>query len=386
MALTLDKDELIVLDTLLEASHILGFWMEVTPDAQFIFRNFNDLYKTDVGFETDGLIDKTPQASLPERQAETVLANYEKCRSTGLPHVYEELLELGHGSTWWKTTLSPVKNVDGEVIAILGQAIDISSAKAREFEAAALQSRLSSMNEELRMFASLAVQDMRAPFMTISGLVNFLSDGFVDLGDGKKEMLDYCAHVSAKGMAQMETIMTRAQSLSPIADEISNVDLNHLCADLVAIVDPDKRFDIGFPDNELRTDKVALQLILRTMIENAMRHCEKRIEITVFDDSEGRLLFTIFDDGGCDAAGRRADGSNLVPEPGDGAGYMGLELVRDLVSERGGTLEARKTDVRLGVELCFSLPGAIEGWNRPKPLQSNQNLIDIGENTLQRAI
>ena len=368
MTLQVDSGTLRAVDDILDASHLVSFWLDVTASDKFIFRKFNKFYEQEVGLNTAPLIGRTPEEVLPERQAETVSRNYEKCRSTGDPYTYEELLELGRGSVWWKTTLSPIKDKSERVIGILGQCVDITASKEKEFEAAKLQAKLSGMNEELRMFASLAAQDMRNPFMTISGLITFLSDGFVDLGDGKKDMLDYCGRVCAEGMSQLEGIMSRAQSLTPAAEAVTDVDLSHLCGDLVAIVDANKRFDIGFPDNELRTDRVALQLVLRTLLENAMRFCDKRIEITVFDDSEGRLLFTVYDDGSSDAHGRRPDGSLLVPDGTAGPGYSGLNLVRDLIHARGGTLEARRTDVRLGVEVCFSLPGEIVGWHQKAPI------------------
>ena len=350
--------EMKVIDDLLDTSKVVSFWLDVTDDDEFIFRKFNSYYSEFIGMDMSDLLGKTPKDALPPRLAETILRNYEVCRASAEMHVYEELLEIGEGERWWKTTLSPIVDEAGRVRSILGQAVDISELKLNEFSGARAQAQIFALNDELRSFTSMAVQDMRGPFMTIMGVVNFLRDGFVDLGDGKTELVEYCQTLAREAMQQMDSILERSQAFVPDVEPLLPIDLGSLSGDLVALVDPGKRFEIQFPNLTVRTDRVALQLILRLLIENAMHHCVRLIDISVVE-SDGHLCFTVFDDGVTDSTGLRSDGSALITDQPKNHPRNGITIVRELLAARGGDLQARRTDTRLGVELCFSLPGRL---------------------------
>lgn len=348
------------IDRFLDGLHAVVFWLDVTEDNRFVFRKFSKHYPDYTGLDVTPLIGKTPQEALPSRQAETVAINYEKCRASGQPHIYEELLELGRGAVWWKTTLTPYKDRTGRVASIVGVADDITRWKTSEFKRRENAAALTALNQDLRMFTSMAVQDMRGPFMTIMGILNFLSDGFVDLGDGKADMLKYCEATAARGMEQMDRILERAQSINDVEEELTDVDFGHICGDITALVDPGKRFDISYPSLQVETDRAALQLGIRVLVENAMIHANSKIEIEASDYGDGRVFVTVFDDGIADPSGKRSDGTAMLPAGRNAASYSSMDMLRGLVASRDGVLEARRTEVRSGVELSFSLPGHIK--------------------------
>lgn len=336
-----------------------AFLVQVNGPRDFTFAALNAAHKDQAGLDPDSVVGKKPETLLPARLAETLIENYEECRATARPLTYEEHLHLPAGARWWLTTLSPIVGASGAVSAILGIATDISAAKEREFRQAEKLSEVVRQKRSMLGVISRSVDDVRGPFQSVLGLLGVLRDGFVDLGDGKHAQIDLCEEITLTALAQANALCQSADGLIADSDAPRRVDLGHLCRDIAALIDPDRRFTIGFPTCKVMADPTMLELLLRLLLENAAKHAHADILVTVSVAEAGALRFQVLDDGATDTqAPQRADGAALLPE-GDAVGALSeLGRAQALIDSLDGALtDCRAENGLAGIE--FRLSGTL---------------------------
>ncbi|MFQ6553100.1 PAS domain-containing protein [Aestuariibius insulae] len=364
MTAPIDAANFVTIDRLVDSLAQIMFLIDVEPDGGFRYRRLNLMHQTLTGLTNEDLMGRTPQEALPPRVADAVCRNYSICLNSRKPYTYEEVLEMKGGARWYQTTLSPTFNDDGDVCLIIGSAVDITDYKQRDFEYVAEQSQLTSLIDDLRLFSAMAVEDMRGPLRTILGLVAIIKDGFLDLGDEKINHIDMIENVTESALNTMGGILERAEEFSLKSESHTDISLEKICKEFTALLDPEKKFRIVFPHHRIKTDRVALQLIIRSLLENALRYAGRKIELSVMQDngSDDRLWFTLSDDSLGPAPNLRADGRCVVPRRDDSDARPEMLLVRDLIEERDGTIRQINTN-RPGTWVGFSLPGQLLSQN-----------------------
>jgi len=173
----------------------------------------------------------------------------------------------------------------------------------------------------------------------------------------------------------IEQISTRALEL--VSDVLSQTaaanagrdsrdfDIQALCEDILVTLDPARLHVVNVERVRLKADYIAIQIILRNLIDNALKHAKtkrSRLDITVRPVGEDRVEITVCDDGSgfSDPALAFLDGGALGVDSG-----FGLLGIRRLVRARGGEISAVPPTTGRGAEVRFQLPGRIlehEGW------------------------
>ena len=125
------------------------------------------------------------------------------------------------------------------------------------------------------------------------------------------------------------------------------------------MLDPTGAHAVEVNEARISTDETALQIVLRNLMDNVFRHSgdsTKRLEVSVVDGGEGKLVFSVRDFG----IGFKSDTADLLEEGKmrKGAGF-GLLGVRRLINARGGTITARSPEGGPGALVKFTLPGKI---------------------------
>ena len=353
-------------DTILEVMDLIHqpmFLLEVAGPESFIFRGINAAHEKMSGLTNEMLLDKKPHDVVPTRVADTIVQNYEACRASGQDYTYEELLELPTGPLWWQTTLSPVFNDQKQLHLIVGLAVDITDRKEAMFGASQKLSDMTRLNEDLQVFASTTAQDMRGPFQTMVALIDMVMDGFVDLGDEKADQLALCSEIAQDAIASMSGILATAQGLKVATQAVEQVDLGHITADIAALLDPHQRLNIELPNAKVTTDRVAMQMVLRNLMENAVRYADKNISVSVTEtpnDSSGNdIAITVSDDGVGLSTDRRSDGQTILPMPGELGPDFGINSAQAIIAARGGSFARTQNNFSTGAALRFTLPGSI---------------------------
>jgi len=346
------------------------FVLSCHADGGIRFEHFNVAHIAAIGLPIESVRGRTPHECFPERVAETLLKNYATCRRTARAHEYEELLDLGGVEMWWQTTLSPILREDGTVSGIVGTAMDITARKARDFRRTEVESALRSLNDDLALFTSMTAHDVRGPLTKIASLTELTLDGFEDMGDNKLEMIESMRQVADGTLRHIDGILGYAAALRIGECEKAPIDFGHMCRDIAAVVDPEATMSIRSPEVVIDGEAVVLQMILRNLVENAMRHADSRLEIGVAEGEEGRLRFSVADDGagfqGGAEAFRRKMGLRQVATGNRG---FGLAAVAHLVESRGGATWLDAPVFETGATICFGLPGRIVWEEEVEPVK-----------------
>ncbi|MGR3541526.1 MAG: ATP-binding protein [Hasllibacter sp.] len=320
----------------------------------------NPAYAAATGVTPEGFRDRTLAEILPARGAAAVLDHYVQALAADGPYAYEEELDVNDGAKWWQTTLTPIRGADGAPEGMVGVAFDITARKHEAFVAANDIARLRRMNEEVRVFASMAAHDVRGPLATLFDMLGIIKSGFEDLGDGKLALLRQCRAITVGARRQMDRLLAHAVSLEQAEGEIAPLELGPLCADVATLIDPHGAMAMAWPDEPIECDATALQLILRNLMGNAARHGAGRIEVGVEAVAAGRIRIVIDDDGPGFPAGFDPFGAAATMKRARTAHGFGLGAVRYLCEARGGSLTFGRSGLG-GARAAFELPGRATG-------------------------
>ncbi|WP_417435133.1 ATP-binding protein [Hoeflea sp.] len=338
----------------------LAFLIDLNEAGEFVFRGVNSYYTSVTTLTNEQLKGQRIHDVLPVRTANTLSANYAKCVETRALHKYEELLNLETGETWWLTTLSPVFGDDGAVVGIIGITEDITAYKERQFNSLDSVMETKRLSEEISLFTALAAHDLRGPLRQINLVTELVEDGFEDFGDGKPELLTMIKDVAARALEKLDEVLRHARSFIGESDTKTVVDFGHLCADLVAILDPMSRIKVSYPEAHILVEAVALQVELRNILDNAIKHARSRIliELKQSDAAENMLEVRVSDDGpgfaDPDSALNLAKPATADPDKG-----FGLETVARLATSRGGKVWIGEPELGKGATICWTIDATI---------------------------
>lgn len=247
--------------------------------------------------------------------------------------------------------------LEGELLLALGQQCAQALERARLYEAeqdARLQleervaertAELERSNRELNQFAYVASHDLKAPLRAIDQLATWISEDV-----GERLPAESAAHpAKLRGrVRRMEKLLddllaySRAGRIRPA---VESVNVNLLVHDIVALLAPPAGFVVRTGTLPvLCTPRVSLELVLRNLIGNALKHHQGdvgQIEITAVEQDEW-VEFAVHDDGPGIAPQyhERIFEMFQTLRPRDeveGSG-MGLALVKKLVESYGGTI------------------------------------------------
>lgn len=335
-----------------------AFLIDVDGPGQFRFSHINSQHAQESGVDAAQLLGKTPHDVLPTRLADTVVDNYERCRSRARVETYEEQLELASQTRWWRTTLSPIgaAGPGGGVDQILGTAVDITDMKTRDIDLTkALSAQVTACND-IRAFASNAMLDTQGPMRAILAWLDILRDGFVDLGDGKLDEMDRVQQLAIDAIVGMDDVLHSEGFLQQGPAARSVVKLDHMCRDIAALVDPNHRINMQLPAQVLEGDWAVIQIVLRSFIEQAAKRAIKSVSVQVDQVAMGMVTFTIKDDG----AYEKSSKSRMIE----------TAPAASLVKERGGKVSITPNPEE-GTIVHVALPGQVleaglDGQNSPR--------------------
>jgi signal transduction histidine kinase len=232
------------------------------------------------------------------------------------------------------------------------------AAKSQELFLANAELRIA--NAKLEQFALIVAHDLRAPMRALSHMADEI-EGAVTGGDEKaaRSKLAELRRQSAR-LSSMLSALMRYSSASPGELAIEQVDTGALVADVVRSL-PARRMQIDVRGSwpRLETFAAPLDLVLRNLIDNAVKHHDRdggRITINCADHPSA-LEISVADDG----PGIAAEHYESIFLPfrtlsGTGEG-MGLAIVQKMVAAAGGAIQARgNTDQSRGVTFIVHWP------------------------------
>ncbi len=300
-----------------------------------------------------------------EEQRQTILSRSQR--------TYEFELPIDNSLRIVRTTLCPLFDAEGSVYQLIGSSQDVSA----EWIAQRARSKLEAIGSEVEQFVAMAAHDLRAPMRNVSMLAEMLRENFEDHGDGELELIDLLEETSQKSMALITDVLSHACAVStPEARE--RFDLADLVSDLMRVLDPHRNHDLVCARVSLLGEKPTLQIILRNLIENAIKYGKRenlKLECSARVMGDSWVEITIGDNG----AGF-ANPGNVFLDTGEfrmDSGY-GMLGIRRLITARGGTITASNCEEGDGSTVRFTLP-----MNARANLTNGTPHLRVSENSIR---
>jgi signal transduction histidine kinase/CheY-like chemotaxis protein len=228
---------------------------------------------------------------------------------------------------------------------------------------------LEQRNQELDEFACIASHDLQAPLRGIANLTDWLSK-------------DLAGTLPAENQQQIDLIQTRITQMNTLIQGLlqyarvgranldsTNINLSHLLAEVIEIIEPDPGFEINFPTDlpNLHTQSLHLKQVFTNLIGNAIKYHDRpngKIEILAIlvpsssaNDREQAWQFTVRDDGPGIAPEhhKKIFGifQTLKGREDNRSSGVGLAIVQKIVESRGGAVWV-ESDLGRGSAFSFT--------------------------------
>jgi PAS domain S-box-containing protein len=112
-----------------DASPLGLFAVDVTPEQDFVMAAVNPVIEQWTGRSAVEICGRTPEGAFGPEMGAEIRANYQRCLDCGAAIAYEEYVPFQKEDTWSQTTLTPLRNPQGEIYRLVGNALDITERK-----------------------------------------------------------------------------------------------------------------------------------------------------------------------------------------------------------------------------------------------------------------
>ncbi len=310
------------------------------------------------GLAPDEILGRNPRQVFPGRAGNQLARRQERAARECRALSYTYPIALPRGEVWIETRLVPIQDADGQVSRLMATMQDRTNEKRLAEQKLHSEAQLKGMESEIERYISMAAHDLRTPMRHVTHIAEMLREDFVDHGDGKLELIDMLEEVGVKASKLITEVLSFARASSHAPSQ-KKIDLAHVAGDIFAVLDPKHAHDLSADPGTLETDSIALQITLRNLVDNAIKHSEDEtvsVHISLVSTHDDMLTFRVRDDGRGfeDPSLAFLDGGEFKYESG-----FGLLGVKRLISARGGTINAERPEDGRGAKILFSLPGRI---------------------------
>lgn len=248
----------------------------------------------------------------------------------------EELTRPDGTKAWVSVSKFPWKDVDGEIIGVIGISRDI--AERKKFQ------------RHILKMLSIATHDMRAPIVSIAATIRLLAKGrFGEVGESVKKTLDdlfsrmiklerivgeYLSKssvMSSNEIGAKETLDLREDIIDPILGEFSQEIEN-------GEIQIDNRLG-GIPGDKIlvSANKTWLAIAYRNLFSNAIRYTPRGGTIAYGFEDKGEIYHLNIFNTGPSVSPEKKDRIFKMFESEVSSG-IGLPVIRELIRRHGGDL------------------------------------------------
>ena len=321
-----------------------------------VYRYFNQVACTTAGFTLDEVLGKSAAELFPNEWGREATQKHVDVLQAREPLTYIHQMPLVAGMRTLQTTLVPLSIDDDTEALVVGTTIDITAQLTNE----TASFKAESLHQEILRFTELAAHDLRTPMRQVTALTGMLRENFKDMGDGKIDVLDKIQLVSERTMSLITNLLSTSKEFSAF-NEVEEFYLGELSADLFVMLDPLRHHTLPKETALITADKAAVQIVLRNLIDNALKHNYPDaidVHIGVAENRQSKMLtFTVEDNGKGFTNLTTAFETNENASECNG---FGLPAIRRLVNSRGGTIRLEAQLNKKGATIVFTLPGVLK--------------------------
>ena len=310
--------------------------LEADAEGQPRFVGFNLAACEHAGFDRSVVTGKTAKEAFPGANGEALYRFHLSAFECGDRIQQEFSLMVDGVERRIRTILQPVVDEEGKVVRVFAVPEDVSSGRAiltAERDAVL-------MNREMESFISLAAHDLRSPMRKVHALAEMLRKDSPELNGESLKILDMLEGVASRSFEMITDLINHAQATDVASDDVTleSFSLHHVCEQVMTTLDPQGEHAWRADDTQMRGERVAIQIVIRNLIDNAIKHNLPK---------DGKK------------SGNRQDGSQLLIDIS--AAPVDAEFVDILVCDNGkGFSDAGKNQLEKGetsVASGFGLAG-----------------------------
>jgi signal transduction histidine kinase len=223
---------------------------------------------------------------------------------------------------------------------------DITDRRRMEDKLLQRNAELARANGRLDQFAYIIGHDLRTPLRAIQNSVRWIADDAPEsLTDQARPHLDRVASSSQRMFAMLDDLLEYSRA-GLVFSAPETVDLPELVANMTAHLHDQPGVAVTFagPVADIVAARAGVDVVLRNLIENSVRHGGGEVRVTVSCHDAGPVWrFEVEDDGPGIPAGYhdRVFLPFVKVDRKKGGTGMGLALVSRVVEDNGGTIEVR---------------------------------------------
>jgi len=328
-------------DTLRESEAKLGSIVENSSDQIFMideslkYLSANRTLLQVSGKGPEELIGKSISDVYPEEYAVRFSNNVKNVFASGKSLFLEEKMVAENQELYVSTSLNPVKDVQGRVIAVAGIVRDITGRKDVERKLKENNHKLELMNEKLSVVGSLTRHDVRNKLTAVNGYTYLLRKKHMDQADiveglGKIEQ-------AIEDSAKIFEFSKMYEKLG--AEELSCIDLGKTVDEAISLF-KDLKFKVvnGCHGKNVLADSFLRQMFYN-FIDNTRKYGEKTTTVNVYCEQEASgILRLIYED---DGVGISVENKKNLFSKGfstGGSSGFGLFLIKKMMDVYGWSI------------------------------------------------
>jgi PAS domain S-box-containing protein len=324
------------------------FVVDVAANQELRYASFNPVSERYAGVTNAQIQGKTPEEAFGKAFGSILRQNYERCLQADHSIVYEEQLDFESRRIWTLTTLSPLRDEQGQIYRIIGTATDISDRKQAEVDLQNQKQDLARSNDELQQFAYVASHDLQEPLRMITSYLELLERRYKGQLDARADQ--FIAY-AVDGAARMQILINDLLSYSRLGtrgQDFKFVDcakiLQNVLRNLQVAIAESHAVITYDPLPPVNADVTQLTQLFQNLISNALkfrREDPPQIHVGV-ERTNSKWLFSVRDNG----IGIESQYANQIfvifqrlhsRREYSGTG-MGLAICKKIVEQHGGTL------------------------------------------------
>ncbi|MEM9603718.1 MAG: PAS domain-containing protein [Pseudomonadota bacterium] len=302
----------------------------------------------------DDIVGKTAVSLFGEEHGKPVYGRHVMAMCTGLPAAYDIAVAFSGRPLLLHTQLMPLRNREGDVVNILGTTQQMSSAYAQRDS----QYQSHCVLDEAEQFIALAAHDLRAPIRNFTSIVDMLSESVDEPSAEQRSLVSLAQNLAETSYDNIDDIVTYAAA-SSVNHSFDEFNLAEVGRAVLVSIDPLCQHHLSCEDRWLYGDKLALELILRTLFSqviknNASTTVSVQVHVEPVSDTRFRVVYADTGVGFDDVDINHQNDTEFILKGG-----YGLSSIRRIVVERNGEFAIGNAQGDGGRHARFSLPGQV---------------------------
>ncbi|MDJ0567689.1 MAG: PAS domain-containing protein [Pleurocapsa sp. MO_192.B19] len=280
-------------------------------------------------------------------------------------HLQEEVT-LPDGIHYFDTVITPLRNNDGEIHALLHTSSDIPNLAATQEALSQRTLQLEAANRELESFSYSVSHDLQAPLRVINGFSQVLWDNYQPSLDDRGKHYLQRIQANSQRMSNLIDALLQLSRVTRSQMKSVTVNLSQIALDIIEELqgqEPERQVEFNIASNlHAQGDPQLLRIVLNNLLHNAWKYTSKRshskIEFNVLPGDNPQPTYFVRDNGAgfeLEYAGKLFTAFKRLHSQQDFPGTgIGLATVQRIIYRHGGKVWAEGERDR-GATIYFSL-------------------------------